>query len=147
MPVNPRHTWQEWQEIFAAQAPSPGYNPTFKLGTEPQPGKDLHHTLCCSSQRQQLFSFEFALVIIIRYTTVHSNILFLLLHWNVFMCVAVFAGKGDVSLKEQGSRICKSYTAYRGQFPWQVALIIDNSWFCGGSLISDRWVLTAAQCA
>jgi len=49
MPVNPRHTWQEWQEIFAAQAPSPGYNPTFRLGTEPQPGKDLHHTLRCIS--------------------------------------------------------------------------------------------------
>ena len=48
MPVNPRHTWQEWQEIFAAQVPSPGNNPTFKLGTEPQPGKDLYHTLGCS---------------------------------------------------------------------------------------------------
>jgi len=49
MPVNPRHTWQEWQEIFAAQVPSPRNYPTFRLGTEPQPGKDLHHTLGCSS--------------------------------------------------------------------------------------------------
>ena len=49
MPVNPRHTWQEWQEIFAAQVPNPGYNPPFRLVTEPQPGKDLHHTLGCSS--------------------------------------------------------------------------------------------------
>jgi len=48
-PVNPRHTWQEWQEIFAAQVPSPRYNPTIKSGTEPQTGKDLHHTLWCSS--------------------------------------------------------------------------------------------------
>jgi len=49
MPVNPRHTWQEWQEIYAAQVPSPEYNPTFKKGTEPQPGKDLLHTYMCSS--------------------------------------------------------------------------------------------------
>jgi len=49
MPVYPRHTWQEWQEIFAAQVPSPEYNPTVKLGTEPQQGKVLHHTFVCSS--------------------------------------------------------------------------------------------------
>jgi hypothetical protein len=49
MPVNPRYTWQEWQEIHAAQVPSPAYKATFKKGTEPQPGKDLHHTFQCSS--------------------------------------------------------------------------------------------------
>jgi len=80
MPVNPRHTWQEWQEIFAAQVPSPGYNPSLKLGTEPQPGIYLHHTLCCSSQRQQLFSFQYALIVIISYNNVRGYILFLLLH-------------------------------------------------------------------
>jgi len=44
MPVNPRHTAREWQEIFAAQVPSPEHNPTVKLNTEPQTCKDLHHT-------------------------------------------------------------------------------------------------------
>jgi len=52
MPVNPRHTWQEWQEIYAAQVPRPEYNPNYKMGTEPQPGKDLHHTFDLSSSRQ-----------------------------------------------------------------------------------------------
>jgi len=44
MPVNPKHTAQEWQEIYAAAEPRPEANPNYKLGTEPQPGKDLLHT-------------------------------------------------------------------------------------------------------
>jgi hypothetical protein len=43
MPVNPRYTAQEWQDIYAAQVPSPEYNPSYKKGTEPQSGKDLFH--------------------------------------------------------------------------------------------------------
>jgi hypothetical protein len=44
VPVNPRYTAQEWKEIYAAQIPSPEDNSNYKLGTEPQPGKDLLHT-------------------------------------------------------------------------------------------------------
>ena len=44
MPVNPRHTAQEWQEIYAAAKPRPEDNTKYKQGTEPQPGKDLAHT-------------------------------------------------------------------------------------------------------
>jgi secreted trypsin-like serine protease len=43
-------------------------------------------------------------------------------------------------------RITNGNTASRGQFPWQAALYVDGSSFCGGSLISDLWVLTAAHC-
>jgi secreted trypsin-like serine protease len=63
------------------------------------------------------------------------------------MCVADFAGKVHVPLNEQHNRITNGYITTRGQFPWQVALITDDGTFCGGSLISDRWVLTAAHCA
>jgi len=44
MPVNPRYTAHEWQEIYVAQKLSPEDNSNYKLGTEPQPGKYLHHT-------------------------------------------------------------------------------------------------------
>ena len=62
------------------------------------------------------------------------------------MSVAVFAGKVHVPLNEQANRITNGNPANRGQFPWQAALIIDNNYFCGGSLISNLWVLTAAHC-
>ncbi|KAK7790018.1 hypothetical protein R5R35_012979 [Gryllus longicercus] len=45
------------------------------------------------------------------------------------------------------SRIVNGATATRGQFPYQVALYLDGRSFCGGSIISNRWVLTAAHCA
>jgi len=60
------------------------------------------------------------------------------------MCVEEFAGKVHVPLNEQDQCINSGLTAYRGQFPWQVAVINDNTFFCGGSLISSQWVLTAA---
>jgi len=44
-------------------------------------------------------------------------------------------------------RIVGGEEAQEHQWPWQVALFIDDAWFCGGSLISENYVLTAAHCA
>jgi len=44
-------------------------------------------------------------------------------------------------------RIVGGHEAGENQWPWQVALFIDDAWFCGGSLISDEYVMTAGHCA
>lgn len=44
-------------------------------------------------------------------------------------------------------KIVNGYPATRGQFPHQAAVTIDGASFCGGSLISATYVLTAAHCA
>ena len=35
-------------------------------------------------------------------------------------------------------RIVGGFEAAENQWPWQVALFIDDAWFCGGSIISDK---------
>jgi secreted trypsin-like serine protease len=56
-----------------------------------------------------------------------------------------FAGKVTVPDGHQ-HRITNGFIASRGQFPWQVSIITDSTWYCGGSVISNDWVLTAAHC-
>ncbi|XP_075057850.1 coagulation factor X-like [Mixophyes fleayi] len=53
----------------------------------------------------------------------------------------------DIGQVEDGSRIVGGMRCELGQCPWQV--LIRNSRdidFCGGSLISHRWVVSAAHC-
>jgi secreted trypsin-like serine protease len=54
-----------------------------------------------------------------------------------------------VPVRDLDSRIINGDLAGLGQFPWQAAVYVPlgSSYFvCGGSIISEQWILTAAQC-
>ncbi|KAJ3638663.1 hypothetical protein MTP99_002010 [Tenebrio molitor] len=54
-----------------------------------------------------------------------------------------------VPLKNIGPRIINGEEAGLGQIPWQAAVHFSGqgfAWFCGGSIISEEWILTAGHC-
>ncbi|XP_065582966.1 transmembrane protease serine 11B-like protein isoform X2 [Artemia franciscana] len=60
-----------------------------------------------------------------------------------YLSSLVTQDKAPVQLSE---RVYKGVTAQRGEFPWQALLQRGYTIFCGGSLITDRFVVTAAHC-
>ncbi|RWS26765.1 chymotrypsinogen A-like protein [Leptotrombidium deliense] len=62
-------------------------------------------------------------------------------------CVYSDAQDCQCGLQGGRKRIVGGTEAKQGAYPWMVALLhSDLSFFCGGSLINDRYILTAAHC-
>ena len=49
-------------------------------------------------------------------------------------------------IKSGQERIVGGIPAQPYAWPWQVALFLDNNRFCGGTIISHDWIVTAAHC-
>lgn len=58
----------------------------------------------------------------------------------------IFSECGQVSDDLVQPYILGGSLSYNGQWPWTVALKVGNSFLCGGTLIADQWVVTAAHC-
>lgn len=43
-------------------------------------------------------------------------------------------------------RIVGGYETKELEFPWMAVLLYNNRFYCGGSLINDLYVMTAAHC-
>ncbi|XP_021963664.1 trypsin-1 [Folsomia candida] len=52
----------------------------------------------------------------------------------------------ETDLEEGATRIVGGREAKMHEFPWIVALMNKRRQFCGGSIINNEWVLTAAHC-
>ncbi len=81
--------------------------------------------------------------------------------WNGLFCSVLFVlltecGKSSIAPRAEPNigRITGGRVAVPGSWPWQIFLNVDaeqTEWdradqFCGGSLLNEEWVLTAAHC-
>lgn len=57
--------------------------------------------------------------------------------------ILIFIACGE---RNDATRIVGGQAAGNNEFPWMARLSYFNRFYCGGMLINDRYVLTAAHC-
>ncbi|XP_026207707.1 serine protease [Anabas testudineus] len=65
----------------------------------------------------------------------------------VLLCALLtVSGAQDCGVAPLNTKIVGGVNASAGSWPWQVSVHYQGSHICGGTLISNQWVLTAAHC-
>lgn len=62
---------------------------------------------------------------------------------SLLICLFRCQGCGE---RNDASRIVGGQATEQNEFPWMARLSYFNRFYCGGMLINDRYVLTAAHC-
>ncbi|XP_055360546.1 transmembrane protease serine 9-like [Betta splendens] len=67
--------------------------------------------------------------------------------WILFMCTVFTESEAqNCGVAPLNTRIVGGADAPASSWPWQVSIRYNGAHICGGTLISDQWVLTAAHC-
>ena len=66
--------------------------------------------------------------------------------WTAAYLLLLIVLVGRASSNPAHSRVLGGNDAVSKQFPHQISLRRDHSHVCGGSIISNRYILTAAHC-
>ena len=72
--------------------------------------------------------------------------------WIIFPAVELIRNEScSCGIERTGSKIIGGIDAEKNRYPWMVAVVTNlsrrkNFAFCGGSIINDRFILTAAHC-
>lgn len=66
----------------------------------------------------------------------------------LLICLMIGLGSANRIFKYKNfrSKIVGGFETTIEENPWQVALLLDGKHRCGGSIIGERWVLTASHC-
>ncbi|XP_039104231.1 kallikrein-7 [Hyaena hyaena] len=64
----------------------------------------------------------------------------------LLLSLALGSAEQEAQGDKSGEKIIEGVPCTRGSQPWQVALLRGNQLHCGGVLLNEQWVLTAAHC-
>ena len=69
---------------------------------------------------------------------------------SIFIIIVNATELGHSCIAECGvklsERIVGGSAVSEGDIPWQIMLLQNDAFSCGGSIISEKWILTAAHC-
>lgn len=67
--------------------------------------------------------------------------------WHPCNCSNLFSARNTCGLTlVTSSRIVGGSNAVPGQWPWQVSVFYKGRHWCGGSIIDNQWIVSAAHC-